>query len=850
MSDAVLPIAISLDGDWQLGWFDGRRGDRAFRDRPPDDRRDWLVARVPGELHRALEAQGILDPIEDGAGALAARWVDDNVWYLIRDVTLTANDLRASVDIVFERLDLDARVFINGVPAASHRNAFLPLRATVGHLLVEGRNTIRVELNGGSWSVSDLPATGYRHSADQGLTKRHWLRTGQSQFGWDWSPRLVTVGITGHVRLELRSIPIRIDQVVPVVHVSEDLATATVSCRVVVASAAPARVDGRLHVAVQGLQLHTSQAITLAPGLGVHIVQLVVDRPPLWWPRGMGEQHLHQLTVRLEIGDTTVDTAERTIGFRSVEVDRRRLPDGGTLFRLVVNGRPFFAKGANWVPVSLTPNPVDGDLLDRLLDRAVEANFTFLRVWGGGDYESEAFYRGCDERGILVWQDFIFACSRYPMSYQSFVTEAIAEVTYQVRRLSSHASLAVWAGNNEIAWIGLSPGWPGPLVLGEDGVTHAELEADHAFFERELPAILDAEDPTRFYQPSSPWSPTSPDHNAFEEGDQHPWQVGFEDVDFLRYRDMDARFPNEGGLLGPTSMPAITASLPDGQRYYGSFAWKLHDNQVAQAYADRPMRRLLLAWTGVDIEDVSLEAYAYWSGLVQGEALTEYIDNFRRRSRTTGAAVFWMYNDCWPAVRSWSIVDHRARRNPSFFAVKRAFAPVRIVLVAAADGADVYGCNDESGEWTGELEFGIASLAGEVETVTRSVRLPSGGATLLAQVPRPAGDPHAVAFIALLRKDGHITSRGRLLAGPFAALPWLEPVIDIHRSALTVTFVSPVFVLGVCLDLDGEATLDDNFFDLYPGIPHTIAWDLDRPPTVLFTGNGASGIPIGSDRAR
>ena len=422
-------------------------------------------------------------------------------------------------------------------------------------------------------------------------------------------------------------------------------------------------------------------------------------------------------------------------------VDQSPAPDRGTLFRIVVNGVPFFAKGGNWVPISLTPNPVPVDLLDAQLARAVEANFTFLRVWGGGDYETEEFYDRCDELGILVWQDLVFACNRYPMRVDWFRELVETEVRHQVRRLAKHPSLAVWAGNNENAWIGQSATPPGPLVPLVDGIDVEEYRADHAWFEGRAVDLVATEDPTRLFWPSSPWSPTDPDHNAGHEGDQHPWSIGFDDVDFRKYRDLDARFPNEGGLLGPSSLPAILESLPAGQRSYGSFAWKTHENEMVMRYAPNRYAALLAEWTGRDIGAITLEEYVYWTGLLHGEGLTEYVDNFRRRSTTTAAAVFWMFNDCWPTVRSWTIVDHRARRTPSFHPVRRAFAPVRVGIVAAAPdgpaGATVWVHNDTPADVTLALDAGTMTFAGAVATTRTPVTVP-GALGARGRPPRAA----------------------------------------------------------------------------------------------------------------
>ena len=307
---------------------------------------------------------------------------------------------------------------------------------------------------------------------------------------------------------------------------------------------------------------------------------------------------------------------------------------------------------------------IDRARYDALTDLALEANFNFLRIWGGGLYESDDFYELCDEKGILVWQEFIFACSRYPADTLAFLNEVVEEARYQVRRLASHASLVVWCGNNEIEW----------LYWDHEHLRPSYLP-DHVLFHDVLPDVLRDEDGTRFYLPSSPISPDGAFPNADDRGDQHPWSIGFENIDFREYREMICRFPNEGGILGPSSLPTVLECLPEDERRLDSPSWFLHDNTIS-AVQPSNCDRMLELFCGLDPRAMSLEEYVYWGGLVEGEGLREYIENFRWRMWSSAAACFWMYNDCWPATRSWTIVDYALRRTPAFHPVRRAMEPV------------------------------------------------------------------------------------------------------------------------------------------------------------------------------
>jgi beta-mannosidase len=368
----------------------------------------------------------------------------------------------------------------------------------------------------------------------------------------------------------------------------------------------------------------------------------------------------------------------------------------------------------------------------------------------------------------------------------------------------------------------------------ERGVAHP----DYAIFHLVLPVILKQEDGTRFYQPSSPFSPDHDSPNRDDRGDQHPWSVGFQNTDFRDYRKMICRFPNEGGILGPTALPTVRACLEPGQEAIKSFAWEVHENSIAcRGWADG----MLTQWLGKSIRSMSIEDYVYYGGIVQGEGLAEYIRNFRRRMFSSASAVFWMYNDCWPMVRSWVIVDYYLRRTPSFHPVRRAFAPLTVALAVENDEVKVFGVN-EGPDAEAELRYGLFALSGgypldEVKKVT----LPANASTVLATFRQSdwlkLGEKTHAAF-ALLCQNGRIIARDRLFLPFFKEMVWPEPAVKVRRKAGRAVLESETFAWRVCLDLDGERPVPDNFFDLFPGEPYVLEWpDELGKPKVLRVGN-------------
>jgi beta-mannosidase len=322
--------------------------------------------------------------------------------------------------------------------------------------------------------------------------------------------------------------------------------------------------------------------------------------------------------------------------------------------------------------------------------------------------------------------------------------------------------------------------------------------------------------------------------------------VGFHNTDFRDYRKMTSRFPNEGGCLGPVSLPTTLAALgaDPAQQKIASFTWQIHDNSVDSWGEPSPTDAMIKQWLGRDIREMPIGDFIYYAGVIQGEALREYVDNFRRRMFESAAAVFWMFNDCWPAARSWTVVDYFLRRTPAFWYVKRAMAAVSLVLVEDAehDQIVVYGINETEGSISGVLRYGVFSLGGLYpHDYELPVTLHANRSNELAAFPRSDWKaPEATSAFAVLLQERRVIARNRLILPSFREMDWpaVSPQdIKVTRTQGTATFVCDRFAWAVCLDLDGEATLADNLFDLYPKMPHTISWDRHEEPRILRIGN-------------
>ena len=442
---------------------------------------------------------------------------------------------------------------------------------------------------------------------------------------------------------------------------------------------------------------------------GAASASLVVEVPdaPVWWPVGYGEQPLADLTLTLFTADQELDRWQRRLGFRTVELDTTR-DETGTAFTISVNGQPMFVKGVNWIPDDHFLTRITPERVARRLDQALGAHVNLIRVWGGGVFESEDFYRACDERGLLVWQDFLLACAAYPE--ESPLWEEIeAEARENVVRLAPHPSLVLFNGGNENLWGHQDWNWQERL----NGRTWGARYADELF-----PKIVAELDPTRPYSENSPYSPdvngervhpNDPDH-----GTHHQWEV-WNRIDYEAYRSEIPRFCSEFGFQAPPAWRTLIdwVHAAQGGPLDAESDPKNDANFLLHQKADDGNGKLdrgLAPHLGVPAN------FADWhwaTQLNQARAVTYAIDHYRRWWPRTAGAIVWQLNDCWP-VTSWAAIDYEERPKPLWYALRRAFAPRNVVFATDNGSISAVVLNDTDQPWQGELRLSREQLNGRV----------------------------------------------------------------------------------------------------------------------------------------
>lgn len=836
---------VSLNGTWGLTYVEGvplvasdYYTATAFRGRR------LLPAAVPAPVHKVLLDAGLLEDPRIGMNSLKARWVEEAYWIYRHTFRVPAEAMEQRAWLAFDRLEYDATVWLNGQEIGCHANAHRPARFDVTGRLRPADNLLVVQVTTGMQQSADRPSGEYGARDMERMTKRLFHRKPQYQTGWDWNPRLTNVGILGDVRVEWRSGP-RLAQVAVFAVPRDDLSSATVHVRTVIEGTRNEPEEGVLRAKIVETGREASMPVCIAPGEARYDLTIPIEQPRLWWPVGQGEPFRYTVECSLEVSGDRQAVMRKT-GVRRVEMDQSPHPEGGRYCTLRINNRPVFCKGGNWVPADLLYSTVDAARYRELVDLAVRANFNMLRIWGGGLFADHALCEACDEAGVLIWHDFLFACAKYPGDDPVFVDEVRRETTWAVRELAHHPSLVVWCGNNEIEWFDANEGF---------GTTY-RARPHYALFHRDIPRIVREEDASTLFWLSSPWSPDLQYPNDPTCGDQHPWGVSIltpGPADWWQYREYVDRFPNEGGVLGASSPATLRQFLPENERFLFSPSWEHHDNPFACTAQERGELGRAYAtvelWTGRDPLKMPLEEYAFVSALMQAEGLQEYILNYRRRMFSSASAVFWMYNDSWPVSHGWTIVDYYRRRKLSYHPVRRAFQPVTVVVTCDESDVAVFGVNETSKPWSGELRCGLFALAGGLPRDQRlAVTLPPGAATLAARFPRSewdALDRKRSGAFATLSQGGRTVAQHRLFVERFKDLAFVEPRIEMSSSRGELTLRADAFVWAVCLDVDGESTIADNCFDLLPGIAYTMPWNADLgQPRIVRIGSRDAVRPV------
>ena len=748
----------------------------------------WLPATVPGHIHLDLERAGVIPDPFLGMHERGVQWVDDAAWAYRCSFDIAPGELAGARHILrFEGLDTIATILLNDEAIGATDNMFVPHEFDVTKRLRAGTNTLEVRF--ASAEAVGQERLDARPDQPPAMATRSTVRKAQYMWGWDWGPRLRGCGIWRPVTL------VR----VPVARITDWSWRAAFDDNGGAVVTVDVEVDGDASELNAWLFGHGANIQATVPVVaGRATLTLAVAQARRWWCAGLGEPTLYDLTLTLGDGDDAVDAR---IGLREVELVREQ-DDAGESFFFRVNGVPVFAKGANWIPDDSFPARTSSDRVRRLLELACECGMNMLRIWGGGLYESEEFYDACDELGLLVWQDFPFACALYPDD-EAAVTALVPEATAAVQRVRNHTSLALWCGNNENQWLN----WMGAYGTN-DPLPGIRL------YDEVLPALVAEHDPGRPYWPSSPWGhEENPSDDA--SGDCHYWNVWHGEGDWRHYVKCTARFVSEFGFAAAPHERTLREAIPAEHLGVDSPGMRWHD-KTRKGY------ETYLGFIALHYPmPATLPDLVYYSQLNQADAMRFGIEHFRRLRPHTMGTLVWQLNDCWP-VQSWAWIDYRLRPKAAWYAAKQFYAPLLLSLVRDGDRVGVHLVNDDVAPRAGTVALRVVDRGGAVLFEWVQEASVDGLASLrVADLDLPSAvldaSTHALVHATFADAEASL-----LLAEP-KDLALTAARITTSVDGDTVTLTADRLALSVMLWLDGvDVTWSDNFFHLLPGEPREV----------------------------
>ena len=810
---------------------------------------------VPGSVYNDLLAAGrIEDPYyrdnEDAALALMGNDFEYTGTFNIDKAGLNDAD---EVLLRFNGLDTLADITLNGVNLGSADNMHRTWEYRVLSLLKQGENEIRIIFHSPTKYIAEEfkkdPAILGTEDAMNGFPK---IRKGHYMFGWDWGPRLPDAGIWRPVEL-LKLKKARLTSVYIHQDFNGDMSEVRLSVKAKIAEFKDCVCDNKQDPQECGVsyQCKGSKEKTLRKDNGYDLKvtvsapdgtvlfdradgfdALTIKNPELWWPNGLGEQPLYNVKIELfenavvlkAAGNSTdnntcdktpIDADEKRIGLRKMEISTAK-DEYGSEFAQVVNGVKYFAMGADYIPEDNILSRCNPERTRKLLSDCKTANFNSIRVWGGGLYPEDYFFDICDELGLVVWQDFMFACANYRLT-RAFEDNILTELKENIRRLRHHASLGLWCGNNEMEMF---------VGQGTWGAKN-EIKSDYVkMYEYLFPRLLEEEDPDRFYWPASPSSGGAFDYpNDPDRGDVHYWEVWHGNKPFTEYRQFYFRYLSEFGFQSFPSMRTIEKfTLPEDRNVFSYVMEKHQRNAAANGKIMNYMEQTFLYPN-------SLDTLVYASQLLQAEAIRYGVEHFRRNRGRCMGTVYWQLNDCWP-VASWASIDYYGRWKALHYFAKRFFAPVLVSceeeglltqsLNVNAEPFDVKKSirlnvtNETMQEKKGVVSWQLRDPAGKVlEEREEEITVDALSAKWLEKIDMHEAKLYENYVSFRFKMDGEVVSCGTVLFCAPKHFRFKDPQLKVTVNGDEITVSASAYAKSVEIrNENDDLILSDNFFDL------------------------------------
>ncbi len=796
-----------------------------------DDR--FFSAVVPGCVHTDLyKNRQIPDPFY-GLNAKKLQWIEKASWEYSCEFNVTAEMLRwHGLSLLFKGLDTYADVFLNGKFLFKAENMFVPWEHDVKKILTEGSNNLKVILHSpflkGLGKYKKLPYHLPANNDASDFRVSPFTRKAPYMYGWDWAPRLLTSGIWKDVLLVgNEKAGIRDTQVI-LRSLSEEEATLSVESAMTCDKPGQHKIQIRIDNEVS-----TELSTFLPEGDSHHSFEIRVPHPKLWWPRGFGDQHLYSFRIILSDEENFLDEFKTSTGIRIIELVRDRDEEGHS-FHFKINGKNIFIRGANLIPVDFFVSGVKEKDYEALTDNAIAVNMNMLRAWGGAVYEDDYFYQLCDRKGIMVWQDFMFACGMYP-SDKSFLAQVGNEIKHHVIRLRNHPSVVLWCGNNEILEGYHTWGWKDEL----NGFADEAFESYKRIFHELIPGILEELDPTRPYWPSSPFSGEE-SIISLKSGDYHYWDIVKKILPITSYQENIGRFMSEYGFKSYPSLKTI-------EEFAGTDGHNIH-SETMEFHQGWP--------GGAELVEKNLEwfyllpsnfnDFIYLSQLLQADAIKGAIEAHRRAKPYCMGTLYWQFNDCWPTA-SWAGIDYFGRWKALQYQLKTAYSDLLVSAVMKKNKVSVYLISDLPEELPVAVNLRIMDFRGnEIFFINLPVTADPGKTIRifeqdLSQLRLTEEPDRYFLDMNVFRKD-HLLSHNSFYFVRPGNLKLEEPGLEMKSEKvfdkIFLFLKSSRLVKNLYINHNEfDGFFSDNFFDLLPGEEKIVIFQSDKksPSTGSFT---------------
>jgi len=785
----------------------------------------WLDANVPGTVHTDLMANGIIPDPFVGKNELAVQWVENEDWEYQTFFSLSSSIMEnQNVDLIFEGLDTYADVYLNDSLIIQADNMHIPWSAEVKSLLKPEKNKLSVYFHSPvKRSQQKLEELDYLIPASNeikpiGKQNSIFSRKAQYHYGWDWAPRLVSSGIWRNVKFKGWNT----SKIENVKFETKEIIGDTAICLIEIAYS-PSNSKPEVHIDFKGSSIITEQ---LSNSQHKSVYKVTVPNANIWWPIGMGGQNLYNLNIDLLIDGEKVDEYQSRVGLRKVEF-MQEADAIGTGFYLKINDYPIFMKGANYIPPDFF-NPRALDKYERVIQDAVDANMNMLRVWGGAVYEDEQFYSLCDEKGILIWQDFMFACSMVP-TQKEHIENIKHEAKSVISRLNNHPSVVLWCGNNENLTGWQEWGWQNSYDLhGEDSIKVWNIY--DSLFNYTLKGYVKKYG-NGIYWPTSPSSGINKTQTKYA-GDQHEWGVWFGQMPFERFEENAGRFISEYGLQSFPEMNSIRKFDPsikdwDIETEALNFRQRSKMPWIADGFDGFDMMKYYAELYFPSAHN--LEEFVYVSQLTQALGLQNAAEAHRRNKPYTMGSMYWQINDMWPTI-SWSTVDYFGKWKAAHYAIKEAYKPIIVSANIIDEIVKVHVISDRLNPLKGELKLSLKGMSG---TVLKSWKVNCaidelGNEVVFEKALSEVLNQYAVEefFIEMiLTENDNVIDEGITYFTIPKNLKLNKPGFIKSINGYEITLTSDQLAVGVYLNVgDIEGRFSDNYFDLIPGKSKTVTF--------------------------